>query len=188
MARLPVYNCFHPIMKKETELVEDTSDELKKLIKDMFETMYLDDGIGLAANQVGVGKSILVIDISASKEAKIKEPPLVMINPKITAFSEEENEFLEGCLSVPTIFENVTRPKEIEVVYYDADMKEIKRELGDVLARVAQHEIDHLNGKLFFELLSPLRRSLISNKLKKLKKGKIKPDYPMVLPNGELME
>ncbi|MCX7908843.1 MAG: peptide deformylase [Ignavibacteria bacterium] len=183
---LPIYNAFHPILKTKTKEIENIDDNILKLVSDMFETMNFAEGIGLAANQVGVSLSLLIVgDIYNEKDVLI-HPRKAYINPVILASSEEEEEFNEGCLSVPELRENVVRPSEIEVRYIDIDGKEHTLEAGGLLARVLQHEIDHLNGILFFERVSPIRRTLIQNKLKKIKKGLIVPDYPMVLADGTL--
>lgn len=188
MAVLPIYNCFHPIMKKETIDVVDFNDEIKKLAVDLVETMSnTGNGVGLAANQVGFDKSMFVIDTNLNPKDDIVVP-IVMINPKIIAASDELIEDREGCLSVPDIWESVPRSKTIDVVFYDVNMKEIRQTFDGFLARVIQHEYDHLKGMLFFERISPLRRTLIKNKLKKIEKGMILGEYPMILPNGELVE
>ncbi len=184
MARMPIYNSFHPILNKKTEPIKNIDGETKQLVDDMFVTMYNSDGIGLAANQVGVSKSLVIIDVSPSLDNGTKEAPIVMINPVIQNFSEEENEFKEGCLSVPLFYEKVIRPAQINIKYYDLNGKEHNREADGILATVMQHEVDHLSGTLFYEKLTPIRRSLAKNKLKKIKKGKTIPDYPMVLPDG----
>jgi len=187
MAILPIYNCFHPILKKKTEIVEEVNDDFLTLIDNMFETMHIAEGIGLAANQVGVSKSMLVIDIGHFND-KYPYPPMAFINPVITAFSEEDSDYEEGCLSVPTLRENVIRPAEIEVRYFDKDLKEQTLHATNLMARVLQHEIDHLNGILFFEKLTAIRKTLSQNKLKKIKKGIIVPDYPMVMADGRLIQ
>ncbi|MBM2815523.1 MAG: peptide deformylase [Ignavibacteria bacterium] len=189
MAILPIYNCFHPVLKKKTEEVTNFDGELKKFVDDMLETMYHADGIGLAANQVGHSKSVIVLDMSVSNDDKYRNAkPIIMINPRIHSFSEEEVELSEGCLSVPKFFEDVSRPAQIQVQYWDIDMKEYKSEEGDFVSRVMQHEIDHLNGILFFEKLSPLRRALSRSKLRKIEKGDTLSFYSMILPNGKLIE
>ncbi len=187
MALLPIYNCFHPVLKKKTEEITEVNKEMLTLIDDMYETMHIAEGVGLAANQVGISKSLIVIDIGYFYE---KSPylPLTMINPQITAFSDEEIDYEEGCLSVPTLRETVIRPSEIEVKFLDKDLKEKTMQATELLARVMQHEIDHLNGILFFEKLSPIRKTLSQNKLKKIKKGVIVPDYPMVMADGKLIQ
>lgn len=179
---LPVYTYNHPVLKVVTTSVEDMSDELQTFVKDMFETMYNANGIGLAANQVGKGLSITVIDISDSEEADESERPMVLINPVIEAFSDEEIEFEEGCLSLPDFHDKVVRPAEIQVRFLDQDFKEHIREANGLLARVMQHEIDHLNGTYFFERLTPIRRTLASGKLKRIARGDIEPAYP-TFPN-----
>lgn len=183
---LPIYNAFHPILKTKTKRVEDITDNVLKLIDNMFETMNYAEGIGLAANQVGTSLSLLIVGDIYDENDKLIHPKKAYINPEILAFSEEVEEFNEGCLSVPELRENVVRPSEIEVRFFDVNGKEHKINANGLLARVLQHEIDHLNGILFFERISPLRRTLIQNKLKKIKKGLIIPDYPMVLPDGKL--
>lgn len=185
MSLLPIYNCFNPVLKKKTEKVEHIDENLKKLVENMFETMYNADGIGLAANQVGVSKSLVIIDISRNDNFK-NQPPLVLINPEIITFSEEKDEFLEGCLSIPNFYETVDRPEAIEIKFYDLNMKEHKIEANDLLARVMQHEIDHLNGILFFERLSPIKKTLAKSKLKKIKNGQVDAKYEMVNPDGRL--
>lgn len=190
MAFLPVYNCYHPVLKKKTEKIKEINGEIDKLVRDMFETMYNAEGIGLAANQVGISKSLIIIDTSAGNidEQKKHPPPMAMINPVIESFSDEEIEFNEGCLSIPKFYEKVWRPSQIQVKYWDLDMKEHVLEVDNLLARVIQHEIDHLNGILFFEKLTPIRRTLARNKLKNIKNGKVKPDYKMILSDGSLLK
>lgn len=179
---LPVYTYNHPVLKSATARIEDMSDELNEFIANMFETMYNANGIGLAANQVGKGLAITVIDIAESEEADESERPLVMINPVIEAFSDEELEFEEGCLSLPDFHDKVVRPAEIQVRFLDQHMKEHTREAAGLMARVMQHEIDHLNGIYFFERLSPIRRTLANGKLKRIARGDIEPAY-MVFQN-----
>ena len=179
---LPVYTYNHPVLKQRTALIDDMSDELRDLIRDMFETMYTANGIGLAANQVGKGLSLTVIDISDRDEG---EDPgqIVMINPVIEAFSDDEEEFEEGCLSLPDYRDTVVRPSAIQVRYLDASMTERVMEADGLVARVMQHEIDHLNGIYFFERLSPIRRTLGNGKLKKISRGQFDADYPTFPPS-----
>lgn len=183
---LPIYNAFHPILKTKTNRVENIDEEILKLINDMFETMDFAEGIGLAANQVGKSISLLIVGDIYDENEKLIHPRKAYINPEILSFSDEVEEFNEGCLSVPELRENVVRPSEIELKFIDVDGRERKINANGLLARVLQHEIDHLNGILFFERISPIRRTLIQNKLKKIKKGLIVPNYPMVLPDGKL--
>ncbi|MGB9771548.1 MAG: peptide deformylase [Candidatus Kapaibacteriota bacterium] len=183
---LPIYNAFHPILKTKTKPVEHIDTALVKFIDDMFETMQYAEGIGLAANQVGKSLSVLIVGDIYDENEKLIHAKKAYINPEILSFSEEADEFNEGCLSVPELRENVVRPSEIQLRFVDIDGKEHNIFADGLLARVLQHEIDHLNGILFFERISPIRRTLIKNKLRKIKNGLIIPDYPMVLPNGKL--
>lgn len=184
---LPIYNAFHPILREKTKTIENIDEKIINLIQDMFETMNFAEGIGLAANQVGVGLSILIVgDIIEDGIVKHRAQPY--INPQIVSYSDELSTFNEGCLSIPEFREVVERPKAIQIQFYDLDMKEHNEEVDGLLARVLQHEIDHLNGILFFDRLKPLRRTIAQSKLYKIRKGLVVPDYPMILPNGKLLE
>jgi peptide deformylase len=187
MAVLPIYNSFHPILKNKASKVEAIDDSVRQLVDDMFETLYnISNGVGLAANQVGDKRAVIIIDLGVGEdeEEKLSEK-IVMINPEIIDSSENTDDDYEGCLSVPEYFEKVVRPAQIKVKYYDLDMQEIVRDVDGFLARCMQHEIDHLNGVLFYERLSGLRKTLGQNKLKKIKKGNIVPDYPMINADGK---
>ena len=187
MAVLPIYNCFHPVLKMKTKPVTEFNQELKVFINDMFETMHNADGVGLAANQVGSGQSILIVDVSDMKDETFRFDPIAMINPEITLYSDETIEFEEGCLSVPKFYDDVVRPKLIEVKYFDINMKEHKIEADNFLSRVIQHENDHLNGILFYEKLTAVRRALAKSKLRKISKGEYEIHYPMIMPDGTKM-
>lgn len=161
------------------------SDELSDFINDMFETMYEANGIGLAANQVGKGLSVTVIDTSEAldeDESEKSEGRVVLINPVIESFGDEEEEFEEGCLSLPDLRDIVVRPTEIQVRYLDENFKEQVRQVDGLLARVMQHEIDHLNGTYFFERLSPIRKTLAQGKLKRIAKGDFDAEYAVFNP------
>jgi peptide deformylase len=187
MAVLPVYNCFHPVLRNNTEKVTEFNGELKEFIDNMYDTMYnIPYGVGLAANQVGESKSLLILDLSVGQEDMDKQP-ITMINPVIEIFSDEIEEDQEGCLSIPDYYEKVPRSKMIRVKYSDIDMKEHTLEAEGFLARVIQHETDHLFGKLIFDRISPLKRTLSKSKLKKIERGKIDVNYTMVMPNGDLL-
>ncbi len=179
MSLLKIYSCYHPVLKKPTEPVTEMTPELRTLIDDMFDTMHNADGSGLAANQVGVSKSIVVIDVSYYEKKQYE--PIAFINPRIVAVSDEEVDFEEGCLSIPGIYENVKRPKAVEVEYLDINMQPQRISDDDLLARVMQHEIDHLNATLFIEKISPLRRAMIKSKLKRIQKGDIDKPYEMII-------
>lgn len=183
MAILPIYTYDHPVLKQATKPVENITDELVQFVKDMFETMNNADGIGLAANQVGDSRSIAVIDISELEEdktkSKVKTPPIVLINPVITIFSDETSESEEGCLSLPTYRDSVTRPEKIQVQFYDLQMRQHTIETDGLLSRVMQHEIDHLMGVYFFERLSAMRRAMAHPKLRRIQLGQVDTDYPL---------
>lgn len=179
MSTLPVYLYGNEVLKKKAKHVSELTDGEIKLIQDMFDTMHHANGIGLAANQIGELKQILVVDIS-DMEAGKGTKPLVVINPEIIAESDDETEYEEGCLSIPDVREKVWRPDKITLKYNDANMKEIVLDAEGLLARVLQHEIDHLNGILFLDYLSSTSRTLLRGKLSKISKGEIETQYEVV--------
>ena len=151
-------------LRKKAVKVQVVDDSIKKLVDDMLETMYLAKGIGLAATQVNVHQRIIVIDVSEEKDK-----PLCLINPEIiTKDGEEESE--EGCLSVPGFFEKVKRAENITVKALDKDGTPFEFEANDLLAVCVQHELDHLEGKLFVDYISSLKRQRIKKKLEKIHK------------------
>ena len=156
-----------PILRKKSDSLEKVDDELRSLMDDMLETMYSAPGIGLAAVQIGILKRIIVIDVS--KEDQKKEP-LFLVNPKITFKSQKISTYEEGCLSLPGYFAEIERPAECHVEYigYDGKNKNLKAE--GILSTCIQHEIDHLNGILFIDYLSKLKKDMIIKKLIKQKK------------------
>lgn len=179
MSTLPVYLYGNDILKKKAKPVEEVSNEELKLIKAMFETMHESNGIGLAANQVGELKQILVVDISEMEAGKGTQP-LVVINPEIVD-EEGESEYDEGCLSIPDLRETVKRPERIALRYNDINMKEREMEADGLMARVLQHEIDHLNGVLFIDHLSAAKRTLLKSRLTKIAKGEVETSYEVVV-------
>ncbi len=157
-----------PRLKKVAEAVPDLSDELRALADDMLETMYDAPGIGLAAPQIGVSQRLIVMD--CIKEEGAEPRPTVMFNPRILASSDEMNVYEEGCLSIPEQYADIERPAEVTVEWLDRDGN-LKEETFDGLwATCVQHEIDHLDGRLFIDYLKPLKRQLITRKMQKLKK------------------
>ncbi len=187
MAIRPVYNCFHPILNQPTNDFLSIDDSTIKIARDLQDTLQsISNGIGLAANQIGYDKSILLIDVRQIEEYS-NSLPLIMINPEIILESDNQLEMQEGCLSIPDLYENVLRPESVKVHYWDLNQKEIIKDYDGYLARVIQHEIDHLEGILYFQHLSTFKRTLIKNKLNKIKKGEILPDYPFVMPDGKLI-
>ena len=157
-----------PRLKKVAAPVDDLSDELRTLADDMLETMYDAPGIGLAAPQVGVGKRLIVLD--CVKEEGAAPRSLIMFNPEIVASSDETSVYEEGCLSIPDQYADVTRPAEVEVARIDRDRNPQQEVFRDLWATCAQHEIDHLEGKLFIDYLKPLKRQMITRKMVKLKR------------------
>ena len=156
-----------PILRKKSEPLEEVNNNLRKLMDEMLETMYEAPGIGLAAVQVGILKRLIVIDVSKDKE---KKDPLFLINPEITFKSNKTSTYEEGCLSLPGHFAEVERPAEchLNFVDYNGNKKDIKA--NGLLATCIQHEIDHLDGILFIDHISKLKRDMIIKKLKKSKK------------------
>ncbi len=157
-----------PRLKKVCAPVADITDDLRKLADDMLETMYDAPGIGLAAPQIGVLDRLIVVD--CVKEEGATPRPLVMFNPEVIASSDETNVYEEGCLSIPDQFAEVTRPAEVEVAWMDQNGKAQRETFDGLWATCVQHEIDHLNGKLFIDYLKPLKRQMITRKMVKLKR------------------
>ena len=168
MALLPIIVAPDPRLNVKCENVDQVTDNLRRLMDDMMETMYDAPGIGLAAPQVGVTKRIIVVDISKSERDKA---PYKMINPQITWHSNQLVDFEEGCLSLPEQYAQVQRPDEIHLSYLDSNGAAQKLKTSGILATCIQHEIDHLDGKLFVDHISKLRKNLILRKLKKYKVG-----------------
>jgi peptide deformylase len=157
-----------PRLKKVATPIDDISDDLRNLADDMLETMYAAPGIGLAAPQIGILQRLVVLDCVKADEETPR--PLVMFNPEIVASSDETNVYEEGCLSLPEQFADVTRPAEVEVKWLDKNGNEQQEVFTGLWATCAQHEIDHLNGKLFIDYLKPLKRQMITRKMVKMKR------------------
>lgn len=167
-------------MTAKTNHIPEMTEGIRSLIENMFDTMHnTGNGVGLSANQVGGNISLFVVDLSDVEEYK-DTPKMVFINPEIIEFSEQTEIYSEGCLSVPGIYEDVTRSSQIKIKFQNIDMTETTQEFSGFLARVIQHEYDHLQGKIFIERISAFRRTLIKNKLKKIKSGKFDADYQML--------
>jgi peptide deformylase len=164
MAVLEVLHFPDARLRKKAVVVDSIDDRIRQLAADMIETMYAENGIGLAATQVNVQKRVIVIDLSLTKNDAV-----VMLNPEIVSVSGLE-QMQEGCLSVPEIFETVERAEKITYRYLSLENKVVEQEAEGLLAVCIQHEIDHLNGKLFIDYLSPLKRGRIAKKLEKQEK------------------
>ncbi|MBD1150040.1 peptide deformylase [Pelagibacterales bacterium SAG-MED29] len=156
-----------PILRKKCEPLEKVDAETKKLMDDMLETMYAAPGIGLAAVQVGILKRLVVIDISKAEE---KKKPIFLINPQIIRQSKKTSVYEEGCLSLPGQFAEIERPAECTLKYIDYNGKEKELKADGLLATCVQHEVDHLNGILFIDYLSKLKKDMIIKKLVKQQK------------------
>ena len=168
MSIKPIITVPDEVLKKISDPLEMVGESEKKLVKDLFETMYDSKGIGLAAVQVGVLKRILVIDVSSKEE---KKNPLCFINPIIKKISDETSIYEEGCLSIPDTFIEIERPKICEVEYIDLDGKLKNIKCDGLLSTCLQHEINHLDGKLIIDHLSKLKRDIIIKKISKDKKN-----------------
>lgn len=151
------------ILKKKTHKVEVIDDEIKRLLDDMVETMLDAPGIGLAGPQIGEDKALFVFGVEEDDIRKV-------VNPEILESSKEEVDIEEGCLSIPGIYKNVRRPEKIKVKYQNENSEWVEEELEGIMARIFQHEYDHLFGELFVEKIGPVGKKLIAGKLKKLKK------------------
>jgi len=163
MAKLDILEFPDPRLRTVAKPVEKVDDELRKLIDDMFETMYACPGIGLAATQVDVHQRLIVMDLSEDQTQ-----PRVFINPEITPLTDEVAPYEEGCLSVPGFYEKVQRPARVRIKALDRDGNTFEEEADELLATCIQHEIDHLDGKLFVDYVSRLKRDRIKKKLEKI--------------------
>lgn len=162
-----------PRLKKIATQVESVTDELKKLASDMLDTMYDAPGIGLAAPQIGVSKRMIVMD--CIKEEGAEPEPMVLINPEVIWGSEALNTYEEGCLSIPEQYGEVQRPAEVEVRWLDVEGQIREAKFDKLWATCVQHEIDHLEGKLFIDYLTPMKRQMITRKMQKLKREMARP-------------
>jgi peptide deformylase len=167
MAILDIRKYPDPVLKKRTSVVEAFDAKLQRLIDDMLETMYAAPGVGLAANQVGVSLRLAVIDVSGREENGRGHPLLVLVNPELLAMEGSVVEE-EGCLSIPEFSEKVKRAAKVKVRAQDRTGRHYELDAEGLLAKALQHEIDHLNGMLFVDRLSPLKRDLFKRRLRKV--------------------
>ena len=184
---LPIYAYGHPILRKETADIDQNYPELTALIANMWETMYYTHGMGIAAPQVGLPIRLFVVDTLQLKEDEdgdnkptseyIKQ---VFINPEIIDEAGEEWAFEEGCLSIPGIRGKVTRPAQVRIEYYDENFVKHDKVFDGMTARVIQHEYDHLEGVLFTDHLTGLKKQLVGRKLQQISRGELRPRYKMV--------
>ena len=178
---LPIHVYGSPILQEQTVPVQENTPELQTLIDDMIETMHGASGIGLAAPQVGRSERLFVVDLSplTNEEPELPGEPLVFINPEIHEEGDIDEEYEEGCLSIPDLREYVTRPSSISLTYLDREFKKNRLDASGMLARVIQHEYDHLEGVLFIDHISSFKRRLMKRKLKDMANGKVQSDYPV---------
>lgn len=178
MAILPITMFGDKILRKKVNQVKTVDNEIVELITNMFDTMRNASGIGLAASQVGANKSIFIVDISEVEEYE-EFKPLVFVNPKIVKYSEEKAVLEEGCLSIPDVRSDVERPEAITIKYQDVELKEQTMDADNLLARVIQHEYDHLFGVLFTDLVNDEMKKRLKKPLQKIRKRKIDIEYPV---------
>lgn len=153
-----------PVLRRKAEPVEELSDEIRALIADMFETMYAEDGVGLAAPQIGVGQRVIVVDPRDETVA-----PFALVNPEITVVSAEIDRAEEGCLSLPGLKEIVERPARVTVTGLSSDGEAVTIDAEGLLARILQHEVDHIDGILFIDRVSPLKRRMLLKRWEKVR-------------------
>lgn len=169
MALLPILKYPDPRLHKIAKPVAEVDDRVRQIVKDMAETMYDAEGVGLAATQVDIHERIVVIDVSEERDQL-----LVLINPQIIARSDEKTVYEEGCLSVPGVYDKVERPAEVTIEALDTEGEKYQLEADGLLATCIQHELDHLVGKVFVEHLSNLKQNRIKAKIKKAEREAIK--------------
>ena len=179
--KLPVYLYGHPVLRNILQPVKEDYPELKTLVANMFETMYASEGVGLAAPQIGRNDRIVVIDADPVSEnfPECAGRKFTLINPEIEILDGESCSRAEGCLSLPGLSENVNRVEHIRLKWVDADFQPHEEEISGFLARIVQHECDHLDGKLYIDHISLIRKQLIRGKLHNIMEGKIRCDYPV---------
>lgn len=170
MAKLDIINVPDPLLKTLSDPVGQVDDELRRLMDNMLETMYAAPGIGLAAIQVAVPKRVIVLDTEGDDEER---KPLFLVNPEVTWESSEFNIYSEGCLSVPEHYAEVERPASVKVKYLDYDGKQQEQLMDGLTATCVQHEIDHLDGIVFIDYLSKLKRNMIIKKVQKATKDSV---------------
>lgn len=191
---LPIIAYGDPVLRKEAEEITKEYPQLNELIENMFETMYEARGIGLAAPQIGLPIRLFVVDatpfeddedLSEEEQKFVSTFKKVFINAKIVEESGDEWAFNEGCLSIPDVREDVFRQPNIVIEYLDESFKKQKESFSGIVARIIQHEYDHIEGILFTDKLSPLKKRLIKGRLENISKGKVSIDYRMKFPNAK---
>jgi len=191
---LPIYLLGTDILRQETEDVEADSPELQQLIDDMIETMHAAKGIGLAAPQVGRSERLFIVDVSPMEEdfeeagISLPEQPMVFLNADVIGESDEDEEFEEGCLSIPDIHEVVVRPESLTLRYLDRNFNEHEETFEGMLARVIQHEYDHVDGVLFIDHLTAFKRRLLKRRLQDIQEGRTEAEYAVFAKDQGVIE
>ena len=176
---LPIYLYGHPVLRKKSLDIDENYPDLKQLVEDMFETMYKADGVGLAAPQIGKNINLVVVDarVLAKDNPELSDFIRIFINPKITYNCDKKIAVEEGCLSIPSIHENVDRCSSLNLEYFNENFEKVNEVLEGNKAIVVQHEFDNLQGILFTDKISPLRRKMLQNRLNNISKGKVGVSY-----------
>ena len=191
---LPILAYGDPILRKKGKKITKEFPKLDVILENMFETMYSAKGIGLAAPQIGLTIRLFIIDatpfendeeFSEEEREFLSTFRQVFINPKIVEETGDEWAFNEGCLSIPDIREDIFRNEDVKIEYYDEDFKKHTKKFNGIVARIIQHEYDHIEGVLFTDKLTPLKKRLLKGKLANISKGKIDIDYRMSFPNAK---
>ena len=182
----PIIMYGDPVLRKRAKEIEEGSVDIKALVQDMFDTMYAAHGIGLAAPQIGKSIRLFVVDGTTLKDEDDVEDMTgfrkTFINPVLIEEQGETWEFEEGCLSIPNIRENVTRPEKVKIRYRDEGWNQKEEEYDGMKARIIQHEYDHLNGKMFVDYLTPLKKRMLKGKLTDISKGEVDTEYRISAP------
>ncbi len=177
---LPIYLYGHPVLRAETDEITPDYPDLKKLIADMWETMYHSEGVGLAAPQIGRSIRLIVLDgsVLADDFPECKDSKMVLINPELDVIEDMDPvSRAEGCLSIPGLSENVKRVEHVRLNWLDEDFVEHEKEFTGFLSRIIQHEYDHLEGEVYTDHIAPIRKQLVRSKLNNIAKGKVRCDY-----------
>jgi len=178
----PIVVYGNPVLRKHAKEIEKGSIDVKSLSDDMFETMIAANGVGLAAPQIGKSVRLFVVDSRLMDDEDVDDFRQVFINPDIIEETGEEWTFEEGCLSIPNIREDVERLETVRIRFFDADWEEHEEEFTGMIARIIKHEFDHLNGVLFTDHISPLKRRILKGKLSNISKGKVEISYRISAP------
>lgn len=179
---LPIVAYGDPVLKKRAEEISKKYPALKEIIENMYETMYESNGVGLAAPQIGLSIRIFIVDGAPFEDEEVKDFKQVFINPLMVEETGEKWKFNEGCLSIPGIREDIERKKELILNYYDENWKQHTDTFHGLAARIIQHEYDHLEGILFTDRISALRKRILKNKLTNICKGDVDVEYKMKFP------